>query len=369
MRVFYVTNGVQMGHYHYAQNFLRGLDSVADVSVDVYYIEDDEEAEFPGARTASPLATAISGSRLLDVVATLRYHLRFLLHLVVRRPDVVHFNTEFRNQYHTYGLTLLAKLAGARVLRTVHEITPERLGDVSERERRMAYRNLRAADHLIVHSDAVVAELRDEGVETPTTVLPHGNYLCFREYLDPDADPPLPTDGKPVVLFFGPKKHKGIEVFADAVAESEADFTTWIAGAVADDAEAAVSRLADRSDVYVERSYILDEELPSYFDHADIALLPYISGTTSGAVHLARAFETAVATSDLPYFRSVVEDGVDGYVLEETTPSGLAEALEELVAASSHVESIASAGLETERSDRFDWGRIAAETAEAYRTD
>lgn len=367
MQVCYITNGLKMGHYHYAWNFLSGLSTIDDISVDAFYLDDGGDAVFPGTDSARPLATSTSEFRSANILTTTLLHGRFLSYLLRSRPDVVHFNAVFRNQYHTYALTRLANLTEASVVRTVHEVTAERIRDVSDRERSFAYRQLEASDHLIVHSDAVTEEVRDAGISTTTTVLPHGNYLFFREHLKEESEPPLPTDGKPVVLFFGPKAHKGIDVFADAVEKIGSQFTIWIAGAVAEDAESAVARLKQHSNVYIERSYIPDEELPQYFEHADIVPLPYVEGTTSGAVHLARAFETAVITSDLPYFRSVVDHGIDGYVLKETTPESLSSALDELLASPELAVELASAGLETEHSARYDWGRIAWETVSAYR--
>lgn len=366
MRVCYVTNGLKKGHYHYAQNLIEGLAEIGDVSVDTYFINDTEAAAFPSADTARPLATSMRDSFIGNVFYTLFYHVRFFLYLIFARPDVVHFNTVFRNQYHTYVLTIMGKITGIRVVRTVHEVTDKRLRSVSHKERLVAYRHLQACDHLIVHSADVNANLESNGVLTPTTVLPHGNYLFFRQYLDPDEGPPLPVDDDTIVLFFGPKKHKGVDVFAEALARTNRSFTTWIAGPISDDATAAVSDIESLSGTYVDRGYVADEDLPAYFEHADVVVLPYQSGTTSGAVHLARAFETTVVTSPLPCFTNVVEHGVDGYILTENTPTALAEALDELVCSPDMSRDLAVEGLKTEQSPRFDWGRIGRETAEIY---
>jgi glycosyltransferase involved in cell wall biosynthesis len=198
------------------------------------------------------------------------------------------------------------------------------------------------------------------------TVLPHGNYLFFRDYITPNTHPPLPVDGKPVVLFFGPKKHKGIDVFAAAATKTKTSFTTWVVGPTTPEAEEAVSRLDSDPTVYVDTGYVPDEKIPDYFEYADIVVLPYRSGTTSGAVHLARAFENAVITSDLSCFTNVVEHDGDGYVLEENTPESLADSIDELVSNPERAQTLAIAGLETECSSRFDWSRIARETVRVY---
>ncbi len=368
MQISYITNGVKMGHYHYAQNLLAGLSKVDDASVDTFFIREDDDAKFPGAHSIRPLATSTKNSFAANLLFTLSYHVQFAVYLIMSRPDVIHFNTVFRNQYHTYVLTLLGKIAGARIVRTVHEVTAERLRDVSDWEQRIAYRHLQSCNHLIVHSEDVQEDLRSNGVSTPTTVLPHGNYLFFRDHLDPEAKPPLPIDDEPVVLFFGPKRHKGIDIFAEALTEVETSFTTWIAGPVNPDAKETVNRLKSDPNVYVDTGYIPDKELPAYFDHADIVVLPYLSGTTSGAVHLARAFENAVITSPLPCFTDVVEHREDGYIIGESTPSDLAKALEELILSPELAQDLAESGLATEQSERFNWDRIAEETIQTYRS-
>ncbi|MGB9931512.1 glycosyltransferase family 4 protein [Haloarcula amylolytica] len=366
MRVCYITNGLKMGHYHYAQNLLDGLTDIDDFTIDAFYLNEDEAAEFPGADSIRALATTTKRTRLLNILATLFYHVQFLIYLLTCRPDVVHFNTVFRNQYHTYGLALLGKLSGTHVVRTVHEVTAERLRDVSRVERRTAYRHLRACDHLIVHSEDVRRDLQSSGVETPTTVLPHGNYLFFREHLNPDADPPLPIETGPVVMFFGPKHHKGIDLFADALTQVDTSFTIWIAGAIADDADEYVQRIESLPRTHVDSGYIPDEAIPDYFHHADVVVLPYRSGTTSGAVHLARAFETAVVTSPLTCLTDVIDHRVDGYVLSENSSTALADTLDVLVSSPELMRALAETGLETERSSRFDWRRIGKETAKTY---
>lgn len=356
-----------MGHYHYAQNLLGGLTEIKDVTVDSFYINGDETAEFPGADSIRPLATTTKANRLFNITATLYYHVQFLIYLLVSRPDIIHFNTVFRNQFHTYGLALLGKLTGTRIVRTVHEVTAERLWDVSAAEKWTAYRHLRMCDQLITHSKDVRGDLQSNGIKTPITVLPHGNYLFFRDHLDQNVDPPLPIDERPVVLFFGPKQHKGIDIFADALTQVDTTLTTWLAGTIKDDAEEYVQQTELLPQTYVDRGFIPDEEIPDYFHHADIVVLPYRSGTTSGALHLARAFETAVITSPLPYFSEVVDHRVDGYVVSENTSTALANALDEIVSSPNLMSGLAMTGLETERSSRFDWERISEKTAQLYR--
>lgn len=369
MRICYITNGAEMGHYHYAQNLLNGLSDIENITIDTFYIDEGKEPDFSGVDTVQTLATSTEDSFAFNVLYTLLHHLRFIIYLIIYQPEIVHFNTVFRNQYHTYALARLGKLTETRVVRTVHEVTAERLRNVSAREKQVAYRHLKKCDQLIVHSEHVQEDLQAENIETPTTVLPHGNYLFFREHLDPDADPPHPIDDKPVIMFFGPKQHKGIDVFADALTKVETTFTTWIAGPIADDAVETVSQLESSQHVYVDRGYIPDEKLPDYFDHADIVVLPYHTGTTSGAIHLARAFENAVVTSPLPCFTDVVEHRVDGYILDENTSESLGGALDELVSTPKLMRELATAGLETEQSLRFDWKRIGRETERIYRID
>lgn len=354
-----------MGHHHYAQNLLSELPA-SDCDVSVWYIETGEEPAIPESVEAHPLATARHGTFLVNVAATLYYHVQFLALLLFSRPDVVHFNTLFRNQYHTLMLSLAIEFARIRIVRTVHELTEERLRTISALERATARRVFRTADHLIVHTEETRKELRSRRVETPATVLPHGNYLSFREHLPETDVPPLPVNEEPVVLFFGPKDHKGINVFADAVNQSTETYTTWLAGPVAEDAEEAVGEIIQRPRAHCKRGYLDNAELARIFDAADIVVLPYTAGTTSGAVHLALAFRNAVVASDLSCFTSVVEDGHNGVLTKRGDKAALATALDDLATDAERVSRLASAGYTTECSDRFDWNRLAEKTRIIY---
>lgn len=368
MRVCYLTPGTGMGYYHYAINLLQGVQAAdEDVAVDVFYIADGDDDDFPGAASTHPLAYAGADSFPVNVAVTLYYQFRLLVYLLVRRPHVAHLNTFLFNQYYTLALTLAFRLALTPVVRTVHEETGERLRDVSALSKRLARVHLAVADHLIVHTDAVASSLSRRGVSTPTTVLPHGNYLFFRKYVDDETPPPLPTHGRPVVLFFGVKSYKGIGLFVEALARLDPEScTVWVVGPVTPGDEHFLDRLGAFENVHTDVGYLPDEKLAAYFQHADIVPMPYSGGTTSGALHLALSFETAVVVSDLPCFTEVVDDGRNGWVLSAYTAAALADAIDGLVTDRDRRRALAAAGLATERSPEYDWERIGRATVDVY---
>jgi len=55
--------------------------------------------------------------------------------------------------------------------------------------------------------------------------------------------------------------------------------------------------------------YIPNEEVGNYFEIADIVVLPYISGSQSGIIQIAYAFNKPVITTNVGGYREAVIDG------------------------------------------------------------
>ena len=98
---------------------------------------------------------------------------------------------------------------------------------------------------------------------------------------------------------------------------------------------------------------------------ADVLCAPSLHGESFGMV-LTEAFAacTPVLASDIPGYRDVVRDGVDGQLLPAGDPIALAQALRELALDPARRARMAARA--RERSERFAWPHVAAEVAECY---
>ena len=98
---------------------------------------------------------------------------------------------------------------------------------------------------------------------------------------------------------------------------------------------------------------------------ADVLAAPSLGGESFGMV-LTEAFAagTPVVASDIPGYRDVVRDGVDGILVERADATALAEALRDLAIDPAKRARMAAAA--AERAQRYAWPQVAAEVFAAY---
>jgi phosphatidylinositol alpha-mannosyltransferase len=98
---------------------------------------------------------------------------------------------------------------------------------------------------------------------------------------------------------------------------------------------------------------------------AEVVCAPSLHGESFGMV-LTEAFSAAtpVLASDIPGYRDVLRDGIDGELLPAGDPLALAEALRGLALDAARRRRMAAAA--RERAERFSWPHVAAEVLGAY---
>lgn len=110
---------------------------------------------------------------------------------------------------------------------------------------------------------------------------------------------------------------------------------------------------------------VSDEQKLAELARADVLCAPSLHGESFGMI-LTEAFAAAtpVLASDIPGYRDVVRDGVDGRLVSPGDPLALAEALRRFALDSARRESMARAA--RERAERFAWPHVAAEVLDSY---
>jgi glycosyltransferase involved in cell wall biosynthesis len=215
-----------------------------------------------------------------------------------------------------------------------------------------------------VHSQHGRARLIDElGVDGELVhVIPHGvfTHLAERPPGSPSPRSPFETD-KPVVLCFGlMRPYKGIDVLLDAWCGVEGeepldDAELWIAGMPKMDITAflevvgqagqghsqrgalrpqarGVETTRDTRDPHVRfvPRFIGDDELPAYFERADLVVLPYLQADQSGVLFTALAFGKPLLLSDVGGFPEMTSTGA-ARVVPTGDARALGQALRELL--------------------------------------
>lgn len=232
--------------------------------------------------------------------------------MVARRPDLILVQSVLRFELLDALLFRLLRFASIRCAVTVHDTLPHYPRPWSRAARRIYYNSF---DSLIAHSHRSLADLRRLGVHTQSAVVPHGVYDIFvlRKSSRAEAIRSFAQlrDDDFVVLFFGRiDERKGIATFlsaADALAHLPG-YSFIVAGSngIASQNSALRKRLASyksRPGFVVHDTRIPFSEVERYFAAADLVVLPYHEGTTSGVLKLAMAFhKPVVATSvgDIP---------------------------------------------------------------------
>jgi phosphatidylinositol alpha-mannosyltransferase len=108
-----------------------------------------------------------------------------------------------------------------------------------------------------------------------------------------------------------------------------------------------------------------DERKREELLRADVLCAPSLGGESFGMV-LTEAFAagTPVIASDIPGYRSVVDDGVDGVLVPVGDPVALAEALRDMYDEPERRQRLAQAAARA--AERFAWQRVATEVMSAY---
>jgi glycosyltransferase involved in cell wall biosynthesis len=266
---------------------------------------------------------------------------------------------------HLFYLWLrVAKVTGMRLVWTAHNVLPNApvfADDVSARRRLVA-----AADLVISHSQATLAELAELGiVPSNSAVIPHGPYEVPQEH--EHLRPPASMPGPRRFLFFGRvDPYKGVDTLLKAFAElpPELDAQLSVVGECRDQSlKAELSELAHRSSRPIELRFerIADEEVPRVLESSDAIVAPYRRSTTSGTAVLALCHGRPLVVPDLPGLAELPDDAIIRY---DRTIQGLTSALADLIRADSGVYAkMSEAGYAYCAS--ISWKSIAQETSYA----
>ena len=165
-------------------------------------------------------------------------------------------------------------------------------------------------------------------------------------------------DGHFDLIFVGrAEPRKGLDVLLEAVPrvrEVHPEVRLLVVGAEGEEREGVVrlGRLAD-------------DLIPAAYRSAGIMISPALGWESFGIVLVeAMACGLPVVASDIPGYRCVVEDGVQGTLVSPGDPGALAAALLELIEDGGKRKAMAEAAVA--RAETYSWDRLVVEVEEAY---
>jgi glycosyltransferase involved in cell wall biosynthesis len=238
-----------------------------------------------------------------------------------------------------------------KLVLTAHDVLPRepRPGQLTAQQR--LYERF---DAVVVHSEHGRRRLtRELGID-PTRVhtIPHGAFVHLAQA--PPMAPPHETD-RPVVLCFGLlRPYKGLDVLVEAWRGIE-HAELWIAGMPRMDISAL--QAAAPPNVRFDARFIGDDELPAYFQRADLVVLPYREIDQSGVLFTALAFAKPLLLSDVGGFPEVAATGAARSV-PAGDPAALHHALVELLADPAELAELARSA-RAAAAGRYSWEQVA----------
>ena len=259
-----------------------------------------------------------------------------------------------------------ARQASIALVYTAHNVQPH--DDAGLLERLAAGALYRMADAVHVHDDEARRELLAHHRPRRVAVIAHGSYIgaypdtCSRGEARQKLGMPLDAF---VFLALGQvRPYKGLDdLIAAFRALPGANLRLLIAGHPHDPGYGATlareAALDDR--IRLDLQYVADDAIQYCMRAADVCVLPYRSGTTSGAAILALSFGRPVIAPDVWPFRPLLAGG--GGMLYADQHEGLQQALDAAVRMDVHQAGAAALAL----ARSLDWRSIARRHLEVYK--
>ena len=185
-------------------------------------------------------------------------------------------------------------------------------------------------------SEAVKKQLQSHDFKGQVKVLPHPQYSHYGEKINAaSAKEQLGFDSRtPTILFFGLiRKYKGLDVLLESLLTFSSNLQVIIAGECYGDFapyQELINTLPGNIKVHLAQKFISDEDVPLYFSAADLCVLPYRSATQSGVTAVAHHFHVPVLATRVGGISEVVNDGVDGRLVDPENPEALRDAITEI---------------------------------------
>jgi phosphatidyl-myo-inositol alpha-mannosyltransferase len=274
------------------------------------------------------------------------------------RPDVVHVHEPL-----TPSSSMFATLAArAPVVATVHAyLDRSRLMGLAAPLLRRVWRKV---DVGIAVSEAAGSFLRRAIPDAGLEIVPNG--VDVRAFAEPRSVAELPA-GRRIVWANRLDPQKGFPVAVAAFSKVLADVPDALLVVIGDGRDReALGLLSEPARARVEmRGVVPNDEIPSYHAACDVFVSAAVGQESFGiALVEAMAAGLPVVATDIPGYREVVTDGVEGSLVPPRDPEALAAGLVRILQDQGLAERLGRAGRERARS--YDWPSVVDRLEELY---
>lgn len=132
-----------------------------------------------------------------------------------------------------------------------------------------------------------------------------------------------------VILFFGLiRDYKGLDLLIESISKLDNSFHLLIAGEVYGDVNIYINQikklgLEDR--ITFHNQFVADNDVATYFNAADVCVLPYKTATQSGITAVANHFNLPQIVTGVGGLKETITEGKTGLVVKERTAENMAE--------------------------------------------
>ncbi len=266
------------------------------------------------------------------------------------------------------------KSRGVKIIYTAHNILPHDSGKKYYETYSKVYK---LCDQLICHTNKTALELEDKfKIESQKiNVIPHGPLFDNIQNINQnEARKKLNLPDKKTVLILGfLRPYKGIEFLLKSwkklTSEINEPLNLIIAGEGKKEYKSKILKyieeLGVENSVTTKFQFIDADDVAAYHFAADLVVFPYKDIDQSGALYSAMATKRPIVVTSVGGFKEVVQDGVNGYLINYGDTNELAKKMSIMLRDRHICRRFVEKNKEL-LDTKYSWDRIADETLKVY---
>ena len=251
------------------------------------------------------------------------------------------------------------------------------MGDEEPRERIDAETKVVACSEVLIanadEEQRQLVELYDADPDRIEIVAPGVDRAFFSPGSSEGARTAIGYEGGPLALFVGRiQPLKGVDIAVQALAQLDDPTTTLMivggaSGQEGDEEVARIMAMIDDLDL-TERVQFVDPQphyaLSTYYRAADVLIMPSRSESFGLVALEAAACGVPVVAAAVGGLRTLVQDGVTGYLIDVRDPAEYARAMNKILGDREHAAALGAAAAVT--ASRYPWSGLAGRLSGIY---
>lgn len=322
--------GIHCGMHFYLEAFKRILDNVIGINnvriLSNYSDSSENKAFFLNQYKGNNIQKGLS----------LCYNVIKLKGFIKHHPDDIYVYLSYGNSIDLLFLRIVSK-AKKHVI-DIHEAIAQNLDSKFVLKQKFAEIYKNKIDSIISHSsrtDNFLDEYRFNGTRL---YVPHFKYVFPKDYnlnSIPNEIVNSISKDKINLLFFGNlNESKGVDILIDAVnklSDKDAEKINVIIAGKDFDGTVDRVKVLDGRHVHIFKRHISDDELRFLYQNVDYLALPYRKTSQSGILEMAFYFKKPIIATDVPYFRTTLEEFPSFGILSGNDSPGYSKTLSKII--------------------------------------